>query len=95
MFWQDDDKKPEFSVPDNVVDLLFSIEAREIPVDHAHALSDAIKKALPEMTEDTRTHHPRGRIPERLGTSRPQPGRATRGFTPDQADAESAKGARR
>jgi len=54
MFWQDDDKKPEFSVPDNVVDLLFSIEAREIPVDHAHALSDAIKKALPEMTEDTR-----------------------------------------
>ena len=52
MFWQDDEKKAEFSVPDNVVDLLFSIECREIPVDHAHALSDALKKALPGMTED-------------------------------------------
>jgi CRISPR-associated protein Cas6 len=54
MFWQDDDKKSEFSVPDNVVDLLFSIECREIPVDHAHALSDALKKALPGMVEEAR-----------------------------------------
>lgn len=54
MFWQDDDKKPEFQVPDNVVDLLFNIECREIPVDHAYALSIALKQALPEIGQDER-----------------------------------------
>jgi CRISPR-associated protein Cas6 len=54
MFWQDEERKAEFQVPDTIVDLLFNIECREIPVDHAHALSSALKKALPEIDEDER-----------------------------------------
>ena len=54
MFWQDEERKAEFQVLDTIVDLLFNIECREIPVDHAHALSSALKKALPEIDEDER-----------------------------------------
>ncbi|MEN8176455.1 MAG: type I-MYXAN CRISPR-associated protein Cas6/Cmx6, partial [Pseudomonadota bacterium] len=54
MFWQEDDGKQEFQVPDRVVDLLFSIDCREIPVDHAHALSSALRQVLPEIREDGR-----------------------------------------
>ena len=54
MFWQDEDKTTPFQVPDTIVDLLFNIECREIPVDHAHALSRELKKALPEIEADER-----------------------------------------
>ena len=54
MFWQEDNKKGGYKVPDHVLDLLFSIECREIPVDHAHALGDALKQALPEIAQDDR-----------------------------------------
>lgn len=53
MFWEEDEKKTE-KVPDNVVDLLFEIKAREIPVDHAHALSIEICKIAPEIESDER-----------------------------------------
>jgi len=54
MLWQDDDKKPDFKVPETIVDLLFDIQCREIPVDHAHALAREMRVALPEIEEDTR-----------------------------------------
>ena len=54
MFWQDEVSKHEFQVPDAIVDLLFDIECREIPVDHAHVLSRELKKAVPEIGEDER-----------------------------------------
>jgi CRISPR-associated protein Cas6 len=54
MFWQEDDSATPFQVPETIVDLLFSIECREIPVDHAHALSRELKKALPEIDSDER-----------------------------------------
>ncbi len=54
MFWQDEKKPGEYKVPDNMVDLLFSIQCREIPVDHAHALSAALREAVPEIAEDAR-----------------------------------------
>ena len=54
MFWQDEEKKSGFQVPDTIVDLLFSIECREIPVDHAHALSRELKRAMPEIDSDDR-----------------------------------------
>lgn len=47
MFWQDDDGEKEFQVPDDVVDVRFTIDCRRIPVDHAFALSHAIAMALP------------------------------------------------
>lgn len=54
MLWQEDDKKAGFQVPDDIIDLLFSIECREIPVDHAHALGAALEQVLPEIAEDER-----------------------------------------
>ena len=42
MFWQEE-KAPVAKIPDNVVDLLFSIECRTLPVDHAQPLADALR----------------------------------------------------
>ena len=32
MFWQEDDKPKTYEVPDDVVDLVFDIRCRELPV---------------------------------------------------------------
>lgn len=56
MFWSDDsDKKQEFVVPDDVVDIAFKLECRMLPLDHAQALSDAIASALPWFHEEDKT----------------------------------------
>jgi CRISPR-associated protein Cas6 len=51
MFWQDDEDTPEITIPDNVVDVLFALQCREIPVDHCHALSTALLDAAPWLDE--------------------------------------------
>ena len=57
MLWEDSHKKKGFEVDDSVVDLLFNIECRELPVDHIYHLSRAIKDALPgHVTEDLGIH---------------------------------------
>jgi len=53
MFWQDDDKQ-EFQVSEEIVDLVFNIDCRELPVDHAHLLGEALCNALPLLGEDDR-----------------------------------------
>ncbi|MGD8307906.1 MAG: type I-MYXAN CRISPR-associated protein Cas6/Cmx6 [Chromatiales bacterium] len=47
MFWQEENPKDAFQVPDDLVDVLFSLKGRQIPVDHAYALSAALQDALP------------------------------------------------
>ena len=47
MYWQDETKDEHYVVPDDVVDLVFQIECRALPVDHAWALSQAVCEALP------------------------------------------------
>ena len=43
MFWNDaNEQTPVFEVPDTVVDVNFKIKCAHIPLDHAHALSQAI-----------------------------------------------------
>lgn len=54
MFWQEDDKPKAFEVPDDIVDLVFDIECRELPVDHACDLAAAIRSQLPRIDEDAR-----------------------------------------
>jgi CRISPR-associated protein Cas6 len=54
MFWQEDDKPKDFEVLDEIVDLTFDIQCRELPVDHAHELAQALKLHLPELEEDER-----------------------------------------
>lgn len=52
MFWQEDNSDKPFQVPDDVVDVLFSIDCQRLPVDHAYALSAALRKVLPWIGEE-------------------------------------------
>ena len=52
MFWQDDDDKYEFQLPDTIVDLSFKIDCKQIALDHAHDLSSALAGALPWLMDE-------------------------------------------
>lgn len=53
MFWQEEENDVErFVVPEDVVDISFTITCKALPVDHAHALSEAIKAALPWFSDE-------------------------------------------
>jgi CRISPR-associated protein Cas6 len=53
MYWQEDDDKPfPPAVPDDVVDVTFKVACRALPLDHAHALSEALLAALPWLREE-------------------------------------------
>lgn len=54
MFWEDDGKPQEYQVPNDVVDLVFNIQCRELAVDHAHSLGKALTEAAPVLKEDRR-----------------------------------------
>ncbi len=48
MFWQEDeDKSLPYQIPDEIIDLSFSISCKTLPLDHAWSLSQAILKHLP------------------------------------------------
>ena len=47
MYWQEHKPTEEYVVPDTIVDAVFGITCRSLPVDHAYALSQAIQTALP------------------------------------------------
>ena len=47
MFWQEDeDKSLPYQTPDDIVDALFSIHSKQLPLDHAWPLQQAILEAL-------------------------------------------------
>ena len=49
MFWQEDeDKSLPYQTPDDVIDVLFSIRCKQLPLDHAWALKEAISDSLNE-----------------------------------------------
>jgi CRISPR-associated protein Cas6 len=52
MYWTQDENPAEVTVPDDIVDVLFSIECRQLPVDHAYALSDALTRVCPWMAHE-------------------------------------------
>lgn len=54
MYWQEDTTEQEFRVPDDFADILFAIDCKQLPVDHAHALSLALERTLPWLAEDER-----------------------------------------
>jgi CRISPR-associated protein Cas6 len=55
MYWQDqEDKKSKYVVPDDIVDLTFKVQCKQLPLDHAHALSQAIQQALPWIAIEPR-----------------------------------------
>ena len=52
MLWQEDDDKQEFVLPDDIVDLSYKIDCKQIALDHAHDLSEALHAALPWLVEE-------------------------------------------
>jgi len=53
MFWEEDkDENSPYAVPDDVVDLVYSINCKCLPLDHAYALSRVILAALPWMNDE-------------------------------------------
>jgi CRISPR-associated protein Cas6 len=53
MYWSDEkDRKAEFVVPDDVVDLAFRIRCPTLPLDHAHSLSSALLRELPWLDKE-------------------------------------------
>jgi CRISPR-associated protein Cas6 len=54
MFWQEETPADQFQISGDVVDLVFDINCRELPVDHAYALAAAITEVLPWVEQDPR-----------------------------------------
>lgn len=53
MYWTEDtDDKKEVVVPDNVLDLVYSISCKCIPMEHAHPLLEALQQALPWLEDE-------------------------------------------
>jgi len=56
MFWQDqEDEKQQIAVPDNVIDLSFKVQCKQLPMDHAYALSQTIQEMLPWFASEEHT----------------------------------------
>ena len=53
MYWEEEKKvKPDYQVPDDVLDLVFKIDCKVISLDHAQGLSNALCKSLPWLGEE-------------------------------------------
>jgi CRISPR-associated protein Cas6 len=52
MLWQEERNDDEFVVPERTLDLVFQIRCPTLPVDHAWALSEAIRAVLPWFADD-------------------------------------------
>jgi hypothetical protein len=51
MYWSEDESPEPVAVQQDVVDLLFALECRQLPVDHAYALSEALCGAHPWLAQ--------------------------------------------
>jgi CRISPR-associated protein Cas6 len=52
MLWEDNEQKAEYEVPDNVVDLYYKIDCKQIPTMHAWELSQALLEVFPWLIEE-------------------------------------------
>ncbi|MBK1723190.1 type I-MYXAN CRISPR-associated protein Cas6/Cmx6 [Thiocystis violacea] len=52
MFWYEDETTEDSNGAEEIVDILFSIECKRIPVDHAYLLSAAIQSAIPWIARE-------------------------------------------
>ena len=72
MLWEDD--KPEQPQTSNqVVDLAFSMQCRQLPVDHLHALSQALEQVLPDLQKRRIAVHEIHIAGSQNGWERPDP----------------------
>lgn len=54
LYWQEDDDNEPVERDDDVVDLVYRINCKALPIDHAQALSDALHEALPWIADEER-----------------------------------------
>ncbi|MTW20099.1 type I-MYXAN CRISPR-associated protein Cas6/Cmx6 [Allochromatium palmeri] len=52
MFWNEDESADAPKLPDDILDLLFAIDCKRLPVDHAYALSRAVRALVPWFDEE-------------------------------------------
>lgn len=53
MFWQEDeDKTLPYQAPDDVLDVSFAISCKQLPLDHAWDLAQAVQQALPWFADE-------------------------------------------
>lgn len=52
MYWQEDKEHSGQVDPGNMVDVVFAIRCKTLPVDHAHALASAVMALLPWLREE-------------------------------------------
>ncbi len=59
MFWSDEDKPNDYIAPDNVIDLSFKLSCKQIKLDHAWMLTNAITELLPWFIDEPQAaiHH--------------------------------------
>ncbi|MCU7836338.1 MAG: type I-MYXAN CRISPR-associated protein Cas6/Cmx6 [gamma proteobacterium symbiont of Taylorina sp.] len=59
MFWNEEKKPEDTNIPDNVIDISFKINCKQVKLDHAWALTDAISHLLPWIKDDPQLaiHH--------------------------------------
>jgi CRISPR-associated protein Cas6 len=52
LYWQEDEEQEDVELPRTVQDLLFRIDCRTLPLDHAEALSTQIRRHLPWLDDE-------------------------------------------
>lgn len=53
MYWSEDNEQDnEFKIPENIVDVVFGIKCKMLPLDHAHDLSTALTEIIPWIKEE-------------------------------------------
>lgn len=55
MYWQENKETTPVIIPDSIVDAVFSISCRHLPVDHAYSLSQAVLNVLPWLVDEANT----------------------------------------
>jgi len=50
--WLEETAEKDYVVPDDIVDLAYSIDCRSVPLEHGHTLSEAILEILPWLAEE-------------------------------------------
>jgi CRISPR-associated protein Cas6 len=54
MYWNQTEPPEVIDIPDEIVDLVFEIDCRQLPVDHAYDLSAALLQVCPWMADEPR-----------------------------------------
>lgn len=59
MFWSEEQKPEEFKAPDTVIDLSFKVSCKQIKLDHAWSLTEALNELLPWLKDEPQSaiHH--------------------------------------